>query len=345
MQSYELNFTNTSIYNSDVYINLSYVEDESFFSTRRRPIISNIDNYSLFVDDLLRFEKNQKSGRSSTDKICYGVLLKYQLPYKTENKNELISMAENLVESYSRYPYFVYITEKGDAQYINLYICEREYYVDGIMVKTYAKSDRYRNSKTGKMCMKDCPDAVLYKKEGEVISEKFTIFSSKTQKFHFSGKESFVAFMNTLKEQFISICERVMDVLARSCYTIKRFIIEELSDNQRSAARIWNQAFRRVEDSFALLIQEAALNDKLSSVRGSLDKFVYSYHQHMKQRFYDSNNNWVIKFNAGHKIRYEIDLSAPLQEVRQATELFQDQFLLKLQEATKDANLIVELRI
>lgn len=168
----------------DVSVALDAVSDQTLI------VDQTVLGYVEFFHTLEAFENEHTKlpkGSAQTYRHIYGQMIEILLPedLKEEDRETFVRrfIGRLTDQKEEALPFAAFITKRGRGQYITILLSERHYYPNGTTVKVYCGSDRYKHPQTGRLCKKDVPGAVLFKKKGDVLTEKKAIFGKKTQLF------------------------------------------------------------------------------------------------------------------------------------------------------------------
>lgn len=311
---------------TDTYIHLEYIRTQRGFLNvfENETLRTNIKNPGQFKKDLI--EQEEHSPRNRNTATIYGVVLSFLLDEETNRDKGVINkLSEQIAEKYKALPYFAYVTEKGKAVFINFYLCEREYNPKGIKTTVRARTDLYRNRNTGMACKKEDPDAVLYKKAGETIRTTQSRFTSKRDYFRYATEKQFLTLMARLKQWYINIYERVLDIAVKTGISFKKFILNKTSN--KATARIFNNALAEMEqvykERYTVLEQ---LSDELNGQinrkqKGELERI----YRQVETKIRNAET-----FTYKRKIKFTLDLTAPIEKAKENAELLKDYFRQKI---------------
>ena len=198
---------------TDAYIRLTFIKETSLLDGifGCDCLLTDIEDLSTFKADLV--EQEEHSPKNKGKESTYGVVISFLLDKeKNSSKASIDKLAKEIVKRYEDLPFYCFLTRKGEGVFINVYVCERRYDPKGMKIQVKASKDLYINSKTKKRCLPDDEDAVLFKREGEVIRETSSKFSSKVSTFRFASEKQFLLCMTKLKEWFIEIYKKAARV-------------------------------------------------------------------------------------------------------------------------------------
>ena len=234
---------------TDAYIRLTFIKEPSLldgiFSCDC--LLTDIEDLSTFKADLV--EQKEHSPKNKGKESTYGVVVSFLLDKeKNSGRASIDKLTKEIVKRYEDLPFYCFLTRKGEGVFINVYVCERRYDPKGMKIQVKASKDLYINSKTKKRCLPDDEDAVLFKKEGEVIRETSFKFSSKVSTFRFASEKQFLLCMTKLKEWFIEIYKKVLDIVIKTGISFKKFVLSKLE--YKKAARVFNAALVDMEEMF-----------------------------------------------------------------------------------------------
>lgn len=183
-------------FNNDLnsYVRISRIHDvpSALEEVRSQELIvdQTVLGYEEFFPSLAAYEQeNTKLPKS--DKLhykhIYGQKLEILLPedLRAEDRETFVRRFVGRLtdQKEEALPFAAFIEKHGRGQYITILLSERHYYPDGTSVKVYCGSDRYKNPTTGRLCKKDVPGAILFKRKGDLLYEKKVNYGKKTQLF------------------------------------------------------------------------------------------------------------------------------------------------------------------
>lgn len=333
MKYYNYQVKGNMLFNSDIYIKLDYVKDINNFLAIpcNKCISSNINNFNVFANELIEYENNNKEGKRKDTLINYGVILTFLLD-KKHNKEELSNLINEIVKHYNNLPFYSYLEHKGKGYYLHIYFSERYYNKNGYITETRAKNDRYRSAKSGKACKKEDADAVIWLHKGDLIKIKVSNFTNKVRFFRFSSKKHFNKVMLELKKWFISICEKIINVVVNVGFTLKRYTLAYLDKNKRINANIWHQAFREIEKHFIKAYEVLENTNYLEDAKESLDKLFIKYNNKLinDKQYYNEGANWFINFRYDKHVKFNLDLNDTYNKTLINSELLKEKFIKEL---------------
>lgn len=311
---------------TDTYIHLDYIRSLTGLLSvfDNEPLQTNIENCKRFIADLE--EQEEKSPRNKDTGIIYGVVLSFLLDQNSNGDQDVINkLADQIRGKYPELPYYCYVTRKGKAVFINFYLCEREYSPSGIKIEVRAGKDLYRNSKTGKACKEGDADAVLYRRAGDVIRTTESKFTKKKDYFRYATEKQFLTIMGKLKQWYINVYERVLQITIKAGISFKKFILNKTRN--KATARIFNTALAELEEMYkrrynALEYLSDELNGQISRTqKGALERLY---------RMVDKKIRNAETFTYNKKIKFTLDLDAPREQANENAELLKDYFQAKL---------------
>ena len=235
-----------------------------------------------FLSKLTEFEENRKYNGNSRVFMLATFLLpeNFQDYPKQEFFNKL---TEYLFEDMPDVPWFATEIKQGKGTYINLYFSERPFYPSRNKVIKYAKSTTYKSSKTGRICKKDDPHAVIYKSKGEVISSSEAYFG---KKYNHLWKKSFKLLLSEIRDIFDLVLSK-FDIRPNEEVFIHKVNYSQYDINTKINAIIKNNKLAFIENLlnttyFALKIGHF-IQDK--DVEFAFNRLVYEIRDMSKRDF------------------------------------------------------------
>ena len=242
-----------------------------------------------FLSKLTEFEDNRKYNGNSR----VFMLATFLLPenFQEYPKQEfLYKLTEYLFEDMPDVPWFATEIKQGKGTYINLYFSERPFYPSKNKIIKYAKSTTYKSSKTGRICKKDDPHAVIYKSKGEIISSSEAYFG---KKYNHLWKKSFQLLLSEIRDIFDIVLSK-FDVRADEEVFIHKVNYSQYNKDTKINAIIKNKKLAFIENLlnttyFALKIGyfiqdkeiEIAFNELVYEIR-NISKRDYIKYKHLK---------------------------------------------------------------
>lgn len=225
--------------------------------------------YSEFFHTLETYENEHTKlpvGEKQTYRHIYGQKLEILLPedLREEDRETFVRRFVGRLtdQKEEALPYAAFILKRGRGQYITILLSERRYYPDGTTVKVYCGSDRYKNPSTGRLCKKDVPGAVLFKKKGDVLTEKKTIFGKKTQLFMIQ-QERFEDFTKYLHRLLQTVFES-LKIKFETCAFIRRIDRHGANKYQQRNITAINNLILEVEEELDNIYQGLVYTHELS---------------------------------------------------------------------------------
>ena len=264
---------------TDAYIRLTFIKDPSLLDGifKLECILTNIEDPFAFRTDLV--EQENRSPKNKGKESTYGVVVSFLLDKeKNSDRVSIDKLTKEIVKRYEDLPFYCFLTKKGEGVFINVYVCERHYDPEGMKIQVKASKDLYISSKTKKRCRPDDENAVLFKREGEVIRETSSKFSSKVSTFRFASERQFLLCMTNLKKWFIEIYQKVLDIVIRTGISFKKFVLSKLE--YKKAAKVFNTALVDMEEMFNRYYEHLeGISDELNGqispkLRGEMESLV-----------------------------------------------------------------------
>lgn len=197
-----------------------------------------------FLNRLVDYEEENNIAIHKTNaKVRYGIKLKILLD-KQYNTDELMKLATSLMQEYNNLPFYAFTSTVGKANFLCLYICERHFYKDGLMMPVIATSTKYRNKKTGRLCKASDENAICVCQKGDIISYKMTYFSIKETFFKFADEAVFNVFMRNIKALIIKLINKLFNVFVKEGFSFRKFSVDKQTTPFRKyKAKLWNNTF------------------------------------------------------------------------------------------------------
>lgn len=197
-----------------------------------------------FISKLEEYESKYNYASCKREaNVRYGVTLKVLLD-KAYSVEDLMKLANSIIKKYDNLPFYAFESCVGEAHFLNMYICERHYYKDGIVYEKVAKKAKYRNKLTGRMCKATDENAVCVYKEGDIISKEVVYFSLKETYFKYANVEAFNYFMNRLKERIVKLLNKLFGVEIEEGFSFRKFSVSKQTTAFRKLkAKLWNKTF------------------------------------------------------------------------------------------------------
>ena len=219
----------------------------------------------------------------------YGRLFTFMLPLKF-TKKELTKLSYRISEYYDSCPFFSFPVKQGKAHCLCIYCADRHYYSEPQPLNIYTAHDRYFNKKTGRICSKGDPNAVLRHKKGDVLSTEMAHFSYKIDSLvMFEGKDKkksrahFTQIMNELKHWYYDVLRDDFGFEIIEGAAFRKIRESDYKDKERKCAEAWNSTFSYMEDKVNTLITGA----KECGLYRDYKKEIYEFIFHMKKTLED----------------------------------------------------------
>ncbi len=316
---------------TDAYIRLEYVRSltDLYGILDNETLKTNVTDLKQFVADLE--EQEEKSPRNKDTSAIYGVVLSFLLDLESNNdKNLMLQLVERITtEQYPGLPFYSYVTKKGKAVFVNVYLCEREYSPQGIKTTIRATKDLYRDSETGKACSQDHANAVLYKRSGEVIRQSESKFTSKKNYFRYATEKQFTAAMTRLKAWYIRTYEKIAAVVLKVTISFKKFILNKT--NRKAVAKIFNKALADMETMYR---QRYTMLEELSDERDGQISRDKKRDLETIYKEVDGKIRSAASFTYKKRVTFSLDLDESKEKASETAELLKDYFMERLQTVT-----------
>lgn len=325
---------------TNTYINLDYVKSveklRSLFS--HSPLDTNIDNPSLFLNELIEYEQSNQNGVRKDRVINYGVVLTFMINNNKIKDKKLISLSKEIIKEYGliSYPCYCVVKRYKKSLYLVVYVCERKYYKEPKLFEVKAKKTRYKNNK-GCYCNASDKEAKLVYSEGDIIRSYYSKFSSKTQKFRFANPKHFIKTMQQYKLKFINLCVKCLDETVRKTITFKRCNLRTLDYRQKNIARIWTKSFEEMEKSFnsAYMCLTCGEQDKLDKkVKQEINSIYQNFNEILINNYKKINDSSIdlkhFYSNSKKKIGFSVDLNSSIKVAKESSKLVKELFIDRL---------------
>lgn len=321
---------------NNAYIRLTYMKDikdvRSFFLSC--PVYTNISDKNKFVDDLEKYEIKNNQALKRGMAVTYGIKISLMIDNEHEYDNEkLCELSKSFCNEYLKgLPVYCLDHAERNGKYLDVYVCEREYYPEGKECLYICKSDRYKNKITKKITTKDDPNAILFAKKGDILSRKEIVFSKKVDTFRFCSKKKFHYFICELKDFWMDLMSKILKIEIINAITLKKIRLKGRKDKvERSRISKWNCEIDKLSDS---------INGALSTAK---DYMSFSYGSKCEKkliRFIDKINDYLrvgvfnfdkikgyIRFDYFEDYEFEANLFLYIEKVKKETGKFIDELM------------------
>ncbi len=218
-------------------------------AVKNRMIIGGNESYTdihAWLDRLTVHERDK--ARSTGHRTCiYGYLFRIMVPSGLK-KEYYFPLAEKILLLFgcARFPHIIRFRKIGSGRFLYVFLNPRTYDEKGSTRTVAAACARYRNSRTGRICRADHPDAVLIHAKGDPLGMEFTYFGRKEKPFA-RTRAAFAALCAKAKQLILSF-SRLHGADTGKTFCLPRFDYADASGRKiRSAARSWNRAFQEAE--------------------------------------------------------------------------------------------------
>lgn len=257
-----------------------------------------------FIDELAAFSESHHH-QAKESRVRYGRLFIFMLPRKF-TKKEFTKLSYKISEYYGSCPFFSYPIKQGKAHCLCIYCADRYYYPEAQPLNVCTAHDRYFNKKTGRICSKGDPDAVLRHKKGDILSTEMAHFSYKIESLiMFDGKDTqksrahFRKLINDLKHWYYDVLRDDFGFEIIEGAAFRKIRESDYKDKERKCAEAWNSTFSYMEDKVNTLITGA----KECGLYRDYKKEIYEFIFHMKKAL---ENDGYIPKNKDTKISFGI---------------------------------------
>lgn len=205
-----------------------------------------------YMKELIAFEDARAAagGLQEVRKTRYGMLITVMLPLEM-TKNQYAPFVCDLMRELpchcAQKTWFARSTKRGKATYVVIFVNERDYYSEPHLFETYQKGDSFRDSVTGRRCRKDCPTAIPWRKDGDLLKTEYSQFSpSKGRELHLNSRGT-IAFVLSIKR----ICRALFDLLhqfLKETPMLFRYKGDGFFGQRGRTIRRYNRMFAKIEN-------------------------------------------------------------------------------------------------
>lgn len=268
-----------------------------------------------FVLSLAEFESEQRSSRLLEYlKVC--VPMNYP-------KDRLVSLAKDIaIEKFTGkegvLPFFLRARRVGKSFYLYIIFSERYYYPEGKNVSKVRSSDFYRDSKTGRRCKQDDPNATLVWHKGEIVSSN-TIYFSVKERFFRIEDHAFYGLLKAIKKIMKEFFEAYTP--SEDSALFGRLSYDNLTSfSMKRKCRLVNRSISRCEQKASALLyayEQAGFTDSTDALKEAIKQW--------RQLLLEESGSFTL---VKHRIKYTINFRSPLKSFKDNLELMERRFNL-----------------
>lgn len=250
-----MNIQKFNHYNNNTYIHMEIVKKQQTLKNiaSTKILVTNISiPLTKFFSALINHEKKFNTSKQRGLKIRYGVVLTFLLPHEL-SKSTISELSNNIISTYDNLPFVSWISKQGKGKYLNLYICERHFFPEGVVYETIAKNNRYRNKLTGQICSCNSTDKEnlqLIYSAGEIISSETVYFSTKKDFFKFVSDKHFNRIMSIAKNKWINLLQKHAKCKVEKAITFHKLVRRNFQPKYMNNVILINKTIDFLEKNF-----------------------------------------------------------------------------------------------
>ncbi len=231
-----------------------YINDDCVLISNYDDHLSMIEMLICYKDSHLNNYSKRRNGSSYRNVYAHGLTVAIPLEIKEDRYNEFVEKYIRSIDQRFKALLWVYkIKRAGNGVYAEIMLFSRYVYKNERKVNDRYNQDYYYDSKTGKRCRKDHPNAILKAKKGsckidENGSPIMKLRSVKEVEERVFKFRNFNKYMKKLKKKLLIVAMKFSSAIEFNRTISKHTIKDEYGNPVKKAMRVINRKIDKIND-------------------------------------------------------------------------------------------------